>query len=102
MGQLDIQPNSVFEWTRGQCLKALSRTMIVLPASIIRDGEPLKNILELSNDETPIAFQGSKSGNGFEFIIVDLQVGDSIRLYRSTEVIFRSNQPTSIGFEVEE
>lgn len=102
MSRLNIRPNSVFEWNEGRCLKALSRTMIVLPAGIISEGEPLKNVLELSNDETPIAVQESKSGNGYDFMIVDLQSGDSMKLKRSTEVIFRSNQSSSIVFEVEE
>ena len=98
--KLQIKPNSIFNWVGGQEFTARARTMVVLPGSILQEGKAISSIIELSNNATPISFQKKDTDRGFKFIIVDLGPGDSMKLNKSTEVIFKSNLHAPLEFEI--
>ena len=98
--KLQIKPNSIFNWSAGQELKALARTMIVLPGVILEEGKAIGSIIELSNNATPISFQKKDTDREFKLITIDLSPGDSIKLNKSTEAVFKSNLPNPLEFEI--
>jgi len=57
MKLLLVEPNVVFEWRNGVRLRARSRTQVLLPGGILRDGEEIGSLLEISNDEACISFK---------------------------------------------
>jgi hypothetical protein len=100
MNLLKVAPNKVFRWERDWCLRARSRSIIVFPAAVMKEGEALGSIIEIKNDNTPVAFEGGGEGLKTGFIVIDLKLGDSVKLHRSCECLVRSNLSSSHEFEI--
>lgn len=100
MDFLQVTPNTVFEWSAGRRLRARSRTQVMLPGGILRDGEELDSLIEVSNDEVCVSLIESESGRDFDFITIDIAAGDSMKLNRSTEVVFLSNLASLVELDI--
>lgn len=98
---ISVVANKPFHWSRGTQLRARISTVIAVPAEILIEGEALGSIIELSNDDTRIAFQeAAKSGGGFAMILIELQSGTSLKLNRSTEAVALGSASEEVVFDV--
>lgn len=98
---ISVVANRPFQWSQRTQLHARSSTVIAIPAGILIEGETLGSIIQLSNDDTRIAFQeAAKSGAGFAAILIELQSGTSLKLNRSTEAVALGSGSEEVVFDV--
>lgn len=99
---ISVTANKAFLLSEGSLLRAHSLTVIAIPAEILREGAALSSIIELSNDDTRIAFkEAAKSSDGFVAILIELHSGETLRLNRSTEAIAVGSASEEFVFDVE-
>lgn len=94
-----IKPNAVFEWKRGDSLRAHHRSIIILPASLIGEDERIGSVLEFSNEQTLVEFQYPAGGGSAERIRIDLHPGESLRIMKDTEAMVAANTQTPVEFD---
>jgi len=98
---ISVVANKPFHWSRGTQLRARSATVVAVPAEILIEGETLGSIIQISNNDTRIAFQeATGSAGGFAAILIELQAGASLRLNRSTEAVALGSTSEDVVFDV--
>ena len=97
---ISVVANKPFQWSRGTQLRARNSTVIAIPAGILTEGEALGSIIQLSNNDTQIAFQeAAKSGAGFAAILIELQSGASLKLNLSKEDVALGSDSEEVLFD---
>jgi hypothetical protein len=98
---ISVVANKPFHWSQGAQLRARRATVIAVPAGILIEGEMLGSIIEISSDDTRIAFQeATESVGGFAAILIELQSGAFLKLNRSTEAIALGSTSEEFVFDV--
>lgn len=98
---MSVAANKPFHWPMGMQLRARSAIVVAVPAEILIEGESLGAIVEISNDNTRIAFQEAvESVGGFSAILIELQSGASLRLNRSAEAVALGSSSEEVVFDV--
>ncbi len=99
---LSVECGAPFKWPRGLSLSAPIRVRIVLPGTLVKEGETIGSIIELSDDDAHIGFQEAKDGSdGFACIVLELEQGASVRLHRASEAVVFSDSEGPIIFRAE-
>lgn len=97
-----VQPNAPFKWPKGVRLFATARVKLVLPGAVVKNGETIGSVVEVSDDNTRIGFQeGPDKGEAFTCIILELEPGASVRLHRSSDAMALSDSEALIIFKIE-
>ena len=99
-GVVKIEANKVFCWKPGQCLRSHCRVFITLPAAVLHEGEPLGDVLKISDEDAQIAFkQAPDQTSGYTCIIVELKSGHSMCIKRGTEALIHGHEGQVIEFD---
>jgi hypothetical protein len=99
METVTIEPNKVFAWREGLRLIPAEKAVIEFPGGLIRDGEQIGTIIEVS-DDAEVSFQPSTNPKEtFSRITLKVTEGDGIRINRGTQAMLVGKSP--IVFQIE-
>ena len=95
---MEIQPNTLFLWPKGQRLTPTQAVMLMLPGGLVRGSEEIGSIIEVP-DDAEIGFEGQMPDQTFQRILLKLGPGQAVRLHRATQAMMvQPSQP--VVFEV--
>jgi hypothetical protein len=89
--KLQVRPNIPFKWRKGFRLQTESEVTIVLPGVLIKEGETIGSIIEVSAD-AQIGFQPvAAADKPVDYIIVKMKPGMFLKIHRNTEAMLLSD-----------
>ena len=93
-------PNTVFEWPKGRCLRALREVTVAFPGALLRDGAALGSIIEVSRHDTTVGFVKSPTRpEGYSYVVLELAVGTSATVKTDTEAVIWDESGVPVEFE---
>ena len=82
---ITMRRGQVFQWGRGVRLQASEDTQIALPGELVREGEQIGSIIDVS-DDAEIGFR-QRPDESFEAIILRLRAGHTVELHRGSDAL---------------
>ena len=82
---ITMRRGQVFQWRRGVRLQASEDTQIALPGELLREGEQIGSIIDVS-DDAEIGFR-QRTDESFEAIILRLRAGHTAELHRGSDAL---------------
>jgi len=79
-----------FVWTANTTLEAIEEIIVVLPGDLVGDDEVIDSVIQISDDDTKIAFEPSSDESTFKSISLWLQPGTQVTLTKTANVRFES------------
>jgi len=102
MQTIVIEPNKAFVWSKGLRLVPSENVTIMLPGTLVAQGEEIGSIIKVS-DSAEIGFQESKKPKElFSCIILKVAKGDGIRINRPTQAMLVGESERPVTFQVED
>lgn len=86
MDKFTVESGRPFQWRRGLRLQATEETQFILPGALWVDGEAIRTVIDVSDDNVRLAIDQSDDGRVKSFHIY-LEPGQYITLHRSSEAI---------------
>jgi hypothetical protein len=96
---MQVEPNTLFLWPKGQRLTPTQAVMLMLPGGLVRESEEIGSIIEVP-DDAEIGFDGQMPDKTFQRILVKLAPGQAVRLHRATQAMMVQPSDQAVVFDV--
>ena len=101
MRRLTVPVGQIIACAKGLRIRATSRVIIVIPGGFIRDPAGFSELISISDDSTPIAFETVPDRpDRIIAIYITLEAGVTIEINKNTEILIQSDQGSDVLFEL--